>query len=163
MRDVDAFFEHRSDPEAMRYWSYSALTRRDQAESKVADAVEAMGSGSYLELALDLKGGPNAIGTVVLHSISTQNCRGEIGYSLARKYQGQGLMREALVAFIDHLFGPTGLIRLEADIHPDNEASRKILLHLGFEREGYMPDRWIIDGEVLDSEVYGLLRRNWRT
>ena len=53
------------------------------------------------------------------------------------------------------------LNRVKADIHPDNLASAKTLERLGFIREGYLRERWIIEGEVSDSALYGLLRSDW--
>ena len=35
------------------------------------------------------------------------------------------------------------------------------LERLGFLREGLLRERWIVEGEVSDSEIYGLLRRDW--
>jgi len=55
------------------------------------------------------------------------------------------------------------LHRLEADIDPRNAASAKTLERLGFRREGLMRERWIVEGVVSDSAVYGLLASEWRT
>jgi RimJ/RimL family protein N-acetyltransferase len=37
-----------------------------------------------------------------------------------------------------------------------------VLEKLGFRREGTLREDCIVDGEVSDSWVYGLLRREWR-
>ena len=34
-------------------------------------------------------------------------------------------------------------------------------LRLGFRLEGRLRERWIVGGEVSDSAIYGLLRREW--
>ncbi|MBC7454145.1 MAG: GNAT family N-acetyltransferase, partial [Massilia sp.] len=48
-------------------------------------------------------------------------------------------------------------------IDPRNEASEKVLTRLGFCKEGYMPQRWIVNGEVCDTAYYGLLKSDWET
>lgn len=36
------------------------------------------------------------------------------------------------------------------------------LERLGFVKEGHLRERWIVEGEVSDTGLYGLLRREWR-
>ncbi len=51
----------------------------------------------------------------------------------------------------------------EADIDPRNAASAKSLERLGFIKEGHLRERWIVEGEVSDTDLYGLLRSEWRS
>ena len=51
--------------------------------------------------------------------------------------------------------------RIEADIDPRNAASERILVRQGFQVEGLLRERWIVGGEVSDSRLLGLLRREW--
>jgi RimJ/RimL family protein N-acetyltransferase len=70
-------------------------------------------------------------------------------------------MHEVLCAYVDHLFGPLQLHRLEADIDPRNLASARSLERLGFQKEGHLRERWIVEGEVSDTALYGLLATEW--
>jgi len=70
-------------------------------------------------------------------------------------------MQEALPALISHGFGALELHRIEADIHPANIASERILTGLHFQREGHLRERWFVGGEISDSIIYGLLRKDW--
>lgn len=60
-----------------------------------------------------------------------------LGYSIDRKYQGKGLMREALSQTISQTISRFGLNRIMANYEPSNERSGKLLKSLGFEREGF--------------------------
>jgi len=60
-----------------------------------------------------------------------------------------------------HLFDGMGLRRIEADIDPRNLASCRLVEKLGFVREGTLRERWHVNGEVCDSAIYGLLRRDF--
>jgi RimJ/RimL family protein N-acetyltransferase len=71
-------------------------------------------------------------------------------------------MQEALGALLDFGFGELDLNRIEADIDPRNGASARTLERLGFKKEGYLRERWIVGEEVSDTAIYGLLRREWR-
>ena len=37
----------------------------------------------------------------------------------------------------------------------------KTLERMGFQKEGYMRERWIVNGEICDTAFYGLLKREW--
>jgi [ribosomal protein S5]-alanine N-acetyltransferase len=60
-----------------------------------------------------------------------------LGYGVAARAQGKGLMREVLEPGIEWAFGELGLHRVMANYLPRNERSAKLLAQLGFEREGY--------------------------
>jgi RimJ/RimL family protein N-acetyltransferase len=53
------------------------------------------------------------------------------------------------------------LRRLEADVDPRNAGSIRTLERLGFQREGFLRERWHVNGEIQDAIFYGLLRREW--
>lgn len=64
-----------------------------------------------------------------------QSCH--LGYSLAEKYQGQGLMYEILKAGLQYVFEQEKLHRVVANYMPHNKRSAALLQRLGFEKEGY--------------------------
>jgi RimJ/RimL family protein N-acetyltransferase len=70
-------------------------------------------------------------------------------------------MHEALTALVEYAFTTLDLQRLEADIDPRNAASARTLERLGFQKEGHLRERWIVNGEISDTWWYGLLRREW--
>ncbi|HEF5873269.1 TPA: GNAT family N-acetyltransferase [Burkholderia cenocepacia] len=159
LRDADAptFFEIWSDAEAMRYFSFSPMTRIEQAEARVARNVQTSASGESLVCVLELRETGEALGECSLFHANEQCRRAEIGFSLRRTFWRGGYMREAASALIDHAFGTLRLNRLEADIDPRNAASAGLLERLGFVREGLLRERWIVGDEVSDSALYGLL------
>jgi RimJ/RimL family protein N-acetyltransferase len=71
-------------------------------------------------------------------------------------------MQEALKALLDFSFTDLNMHRIEADVDPRNASSAKTLERLGFQREGYLRERWLVGGEVQDALFYGLLRREWQ-
>jgi RimJ/RimL family protein N-acetyltransferase len=159
--DAGALFDLCADREVMRYWSTPPWTTLAQAEALIAADLAELPTGRHLRLALLPCDGERLIGTCSLFSFNLACRRAEIGYALARNAWGQGLMHEALVALVDHAFGALQLHRLEADIDPRNTASAASLARLGFAKEGHLRERWIVDGVVSDSALYGLLRSDW--
>jgi ribosomal-protein-alanine N-acetyltransferase len=37
-----------------------------------------------------------------------------------------------------------------------------VLERLGFQKEGFLPERWIVADEISDSALYGLLKSDWK-
>ena len=161
LADAPALFEVFSHPEVMRYWSSLPQTNIAETQKMVERIQEGYRDGRFLQLGLERHSDQALMGTCTLYAIHPQSRRAEIGYILGRPYWGSGYMNEALQALIRHAFGELRLNRLEADIDPRNLASQKTLERLGFQKEGYMRERWTVGEEVSDSALYGLLRREW--
>jgi RimJ/RimL family protein N-acetyltransferase len=152
----------RSRPDVMRYHSSGPWKELAQAEQLIARDLAAMAAGEYLRLALVLHGEDAIIGNCCLFHLDAQSRRAEVGYDLHPDHWRKGYMNEALFALLGYGFAELGLNRVEADIHPDNTASARTLEKLGFAREGLLRERWIVEGEVSDSLIYGLLARDWQ-
>jgi [ribosomal protein S5]-alanine N-acetyltransferase len=60
----------------------------------------------------------------------------ELGFHLRPEHWGQGYATEAGRAVIGHAFRTTAARRLIAGHHPQNDASRRVLLRLGFRHTG---------------------------
>lgn len=161
--DADGLYAVHSDPDVMRYWSYPAWTDMAQAHDKIAQIAEQRATLPLMAWAIADAATDRLIGSAALFSINTDQGRTEIGYSLARDWHGKGLASEALHAVFTHALGPLGLRRIEADVDPRNEPSRRLLQRFGFREEGLLRERWQVNGEVCDSLVLGLLRHDFIT
>jgi ribosomal-protein-alanine N-acetyltransferase len=88
-----------------------------------------------------------------------QSCH--LGYALAEKYQGQGLMHEALDLTNRYLFDEQGLHRIMAAYLPRNERSGVLLEKLGFEKEGYARRYLKINGIWEDHVLTSLINERY--
>jgi [ribosomal protein S5]-alanine N-acetyltransferase len=84
-----------------------------------------------------------------------------LGYELARSAWGAGLMGEALCATLHWGFGAMSLHRVEAQVHPDNERSIKLLHSLGFVQEGRAREAGFWLGRHHDMLLFGLLANDF--
>ncbi|MCY9785918.1 GNAT family N-acetyltransferase [Nocardiopsis sp. EMB25] len=94
----------------------------------------------------------------------------QVGYWIDSAYAGRGITPTAVALAVDHSFFRVGLHRIEANIRPENRASRRVVAKLGFRDEGVRRRQLHIDGAWRDHICYaitaeevphGLLRR-WR-
>jgi RimJ/RimL family protein N-acetyltransferase len=159
--DAPALLAIFSDPEVTRYWSTLPWETIDQAEAMIARDRKAMAAGEHIRLGLQRDGEDKILGVCTLFAFMAQCRRAEVGYCLAPAAWGKGYMHEALQALLDYGFRELGLNRVEADIDPRNTRSATSLERLGFTREGYLRERWIVGDEVSDTALYGLLLRDW--
>jgi RimJ/RimL family protein N-acetyltransferase len=160
--DTEDYFAVFSDPQVMRYLGRAAWTERSQASDQIAKMLDNQASGVGLRLAIELRETGRLIGDACLFHFDDANRRCETGYSLASAHWGRGYAFEAMEALLGYGFDALDLNRVEADIDPLNAASGRVLEKLGFRREGYMPERWIVNGVTADTAFYGLLRSYWR-
>lgn len=160
--DADGVFELEGDPVAMRYWSRPPMRELAEARASVERSRGFFPARSGLKWIVTRAAEDRMLGHLSLFNFREPSDCAEIGYGLARRHWGQGLMHEALVAVVDYAFGPLGLRRLEADVDPRNTASIRSLERLGFAREGLLRERWQVGDEISDSLLVGLLAREWR-
>jgi ribosomal-protein-alanine N-acetyltransferase len=144
------------------YWSTPPMTSVAEAEAMVARNLAHIADGSGIGWVICRRDDARVMGTLSLFHFHEQNDRAEIGYALGRSFWGNGYMHEALTALIEFAFGGMDLRRLEADTDPRNAPSIRALERLGFAREGVLRERWVVAGEVSDSLLLGLLRREWK-
>lgn len=81
---------------------------------------------------------------------------GQVGYWVDEDVAGLGVMPTALALAVDHCFSTVGLHRIEANIRPENYASRRVVEKLGFREEGIRRRHLHIDGAWRDHLCYAL-------
>ncbi len=160
--DIDGLFKVFSDPQVMRYWSSGPLANREAAAALQREIADSNEKESMFKWGLVLRESNSLIGTATLFNLSLDNGRAELGYAMGSAHWRKGYMNEALQALVAHAFEVMNMRRLEADVDPRNAASIRTLERLGFQREGFLRERWHVNGEIQDAFFYGLLRREWR-
>ncbi|MGK5740823.1 GNAT family N-acetyltransferase [Micromonospora sp. URMC 103] len=128
-----------NDPE--KYAAYLAkIRRRDHAGYLICDRASGAIAG-YVNISGILYGALRG---------------GYLGYAAFLPYSGTGHASTGIRLVIEHAFAVLGLHRLEANIQPGNEPSRRVAQKLGFRLEGYSPDYLFIDGAWRDHERWAI-------
>ncbi|MDN0083511.1 GNAT family N-acetyltransferase [Crenobacter sp. SG2305] len=79
-----------------------------------------------------------------------------LGYRIDARYEGQGLMREALAAVLAFALDTLRLHRIMANYQPDNERSARLLARCGFRIEGLARDYLFLNGAWRDHVLTAL-------
>ena len=82
-----------------------------------------------------------------------------IGYFLAEEYWGKGIASEAVHAIVKFLFEDVHINRIQAEVIPENDISKKVLLKNGFIKEGLLRQATLWSGKgIVDLEIYSILK-----
>jgi [ribosomal protein S5]-alanine N-acetyltransferase len=160
--DAEALHEAFADPLVMRHWNLSPSVDLAETRQRIGWSLAAS-PDVHAAWAMVRPADDRLIGLVNYHHREATNRRLEIGYLLTRAHWGQGLMREALTALLDHFFRAFDVHRVEATVEPDNLPSRRLLEGLGFVCESNgMRDRIRVGDSYRTMAMYGLLAPDWQ-
>lgn len=159
--DAPALFSIHSDVEWMQWYGVDPITSLVEAEHLADLFASWFVAGTGFRWALERKQDRQLIGTCGLFrwNKSWRNC--VIGYEIKRAHQRQGYMREAVSAILDYGFDVMSLHRVQAETHPDNQASIGLATRLGFRFEGVHREQAYWDGRFHDLNCYSLLQHDW--
>ncbi|CAM5638496.1 GNAT family N-acetyltransferase [Streptomyces pilosus] len=160
--DADDLFALHSSARILRYWDSPPWTERSRAERFIAICRRMEQEGTGARWAVDRVSDGAFIGWCTLNSWNPDFRSASLGYCYDDATWGRGYATEAARALLGWAFDTLDLNRVQAEADTRNAASARVLEKLGFVREGTLREDCVVDGEVSDSWVYGLLRREWQ-
>jgi ribosomal-protein-alanine N-acetyltransferase len=151
-----------SRADVMRYWDAPPWNDRARAERFLASCRRMAEEGTGARLAIDRLSDQAFIGWCGLTRWNPDYRSASLGYCLDDAAWGHGYATEAGSALLEWAFDTLDLNRVQAETDTRNVASARVLQKLGFLREGTLREDCIVNGEVSDSWVFGLIRREWQ-
>ena len=118
-------------------------------------------NGEGLALGIFLQKERRIIGTIGMHNWNQAQKRAQVGYWIAKEFEGRGLMHRSAERFIDFLFRKLGLNKVEMHIMPGNLRSMALAEKLGAVTEGRIRQSYLVGGRLEDIVVMGILRSEW--
>ena len=79
-----------------------------------------------------------------------------LGYFAFVPFAGTGAMKAAMPLVFAHAFEELGLHRLQANVQPGNERSRRLLTGTGWREEGYAVRYLSVGGDWRDHVMYAI-------
>ncbi|MEV6288644.1 GNAT family protein [Kribbella sp. NPDC051770] len=159
--DADALWALHSDAHVLRYWDSPPWTDRERPAKFVAACHQMVADGTGIRLAVDRADDDTFIGWCSFNSWNPEFRSASLGYCYTESSWGHGYATEAAGAVLAWAFDTLDLNRVQAEADTRNVGSARVLEKLGFVREGTLREDCIVNGDVSDSWVYGLLRREW--
>ena len=97
-------------------------------------------------------------GLIGFNEIDWTNKKTELGYWLAEKMQGKGVITLCAQKLINYAFQKLKLNRIQINVAVGNEKSAAIPKRLGFQFEGIERSGELIESRFHDLEIYSLLK-----
>ncbi len=130
--DAPSIFELRSDSEINKYLDRAPSKTIDDAVGFIQKIVEMVNRGESLYWVVTLTESGEFVGAIGLFGFSDAQDACEIGYELLPRFQGRGIMSEAVEKVLEYATQGLNVQKIEAFTHKDNQNSTRLLTRLGF-------------------------------
>ena len=126
------------------------------AEAFIAARLSADGNSSFsFAIAADNR----VVGSIGVFRQDNIHARtAEMGYYIAQAFWGRGIGTSAVRQVCGYIFGNTDIIRIFAEPFSRNIASCRVLEKAGFTYEGTLRKNAVKNGEILDMQMYAILK-----
>jgi RimJ/RimL family protein N-acetyltransferase len=159
--DADHLYALHSDAHVLRYWDSPPWTDRARAERFLTTCRQLAEEGTGVRVVVDRSQDGVFLGWCSLSRWNPDLRSAALGYCFSHDAWGHGYATEAARGLLQWAFDTLDLNRVQAETDTRNLASARVLEKLGFQREGTLREDCVVNGDVSDSWVYGLLRREW--
>lgn len=162
-RDIAPFSQYRSDPEVAQYQGWEAPYSLEQAARFIAgEKIKTPGDpAQWFQVAIELKSSGALIGDCAFQRLTEDDHQAEIGFTLARPYQGRGYAAEAVSRLLEFLFNNLGLHRVRANCDSANTTSARLMQRVGMRHEGRFIESLWFKGRWADEDWYAILQNEW--
>jgi RimJ/RimL family protein N-acetyltransferase len=160
--DAQDLFALHSSARVLRYWDSPPWSGRGRAEHFITTCQQMAEEGAGARLAVDRLADGSFLGWCSLSQWNQDYRSASLGFCFDEAAWGHGYATEAARVLLQWAFAAMDLNRIQAETDTRNIASARVLEKLGFVREGTLREDCVVNGEVSDSWVYGLIRREWR-
>ncbi|MGG4398079.1 GNAT family protein [Paenibacillus thiaminolyticus] len=157
-RDCSDIMELYSDEEVVRYTPLEPFQSLQDVIREWNWHQSIFAEQSGVRWVIEDTSSAKVIGTCGFLQYEKTHRRVELGYDLAPPYWGRGVMTEVAQRVLAFGFRDIGVNRVEAKIDPENIASERLLLRLGFQKEGVMRQQEFEKGRYVDIAMYSLLK-----
>ena len=130
--DQQNIFALRSDKEINKYLNRQISNTIEDAIEFIKKVNDNIKKNNSIYWVITLTKTDTFVGTICLFDFSNEKNSCEIGYELMTKFQGQGIMKEAVEKVIDYAFQILQFQKIVAVTHNGNQNSTKLLTKFKF-------------------------------
>jgi ribosomal-protein-alanine N-acetyltransferase len=164
--DLDDLFDLISRPFEMRYIMDLFVVEPKGAKENLAVAMRDIGKRNrkHYFFAIIEKETSKYVGEIGF-TVLDENPSGkllELGYFTKREFWGRGLTTEAVAICVDYAFKELNTWKITTGCIKENIASERIMIKLGFHKEGELRNHQSVDQEWKDRVIYGLLKSEYQ-
>jgi RimJ/RimL family protein N-acetyltransferase len=136
-----------------------------QAKEKKWVEEKSINNVDYIYLAICLREDGKMIGYTSINSIDCRNLKAEWGGTIIgeKDFWGKGYATEAAMLMLEYLFEQYPMHKCYGYCLEEHQVTEKMLLSLGFTKEGFVRDDVFKDGEFKSKLLFSILRDEYLT
>jgi RimJ/RimL family protein N-acetyltransferase len=157
--DRDSVFNYRNDSKTNKYQNWIPNTVQEVEKFISKNPSKFNVTNSWFQLVILEKQSNCVIGDVGIHFIDDHQV--ELGCTLSKDKQGNGIATEALKGIVDFLFKELDKHRVLASLDPRNHQSIKLMERLKFRKEAHFIKSILVHGKWEDDVIYAILKNEW--
>lgn len=158
---IEHVFSIFSDVRVTKYYGMAHFRDIQQAMNLVDSFQKSFQEKRSIRWGITFKDTEEFVGTIGLNNLQIASRKTEIGYDLKPEYWRRGIISEAAGAVIKYCFDKLDLYRIGAVTFPENEPSFKLLLNLGFQKEGLLRGYIYQDNKSNDAYIFSIVKPDW--
>ena len=158
---LNDYYKLFSDERVTKYYNIIPFREENEAQKHLDWFKNRFREGLGIRWGITLKKDENIIGTLGFNNFQKTH-RASIGYDLQVDFWNKGIITEALKEVIKFGFDKLEINRIEAEVMPGNTASEKVLLKIGFKKEGILRDWMYWNEKHYDMTMFSLLRNEYK-
>ena len=159
-KDIKDLFEMRKDPRMNEYTDTKLEENTDETKAYIDKMNKGVDDNKWIIWAIEHKQSNKVIGSISIWNINMEQMSGDLGYGIIPNYQGQGLMKEALLCAVKYGFSVMNLNSLDAYTEENNIKSIKLLERCNFTEINRVDDEGYFSNRVYHMVVYRLKKGN---
>ena len=162
MQDARDFHAYAKDPKVAEYVFWDAHESLGQTRAILRGLIHQSRQELLYTKAIIINDSRRMIGTIGLVTRDLDNQTAEVGFSLSAAYWGQGVMSEALGAYLRYLFTLPDINRVEAQHDVLNPSSGAVMDKVGMVKEGVLRERIYYKKRYASVVLYAATRGQWQ-
>jgi ribosomal-protein-serine acetyltransferase len=135
------------------HWPRICKTEQD-FKIFVKSSLQKYEDGKVMTFAIEFRG--EVVGNISFNAIRHDLKKVEIGYWIAKKYQGHGIVTRSCSFLINYAFTELDMEKVQIGAAEDNAASRAVCERLGLKLEGIITNNEKVGERILDHAIYGI-------
>ncbi|MEK3863523.1 GNAT family protein [Paenibacillus sp. FSL H7-0716] len=161
--NLDEVFGIYSNDQVFEYCGIIPKHNKDTVKNMIGHFERDFTKGVRVKWGIFLKNNPYILlGIIEVMDFNQKVDMVTIGYFLAEPYWGKGIAAQAIQLVVKYLFETAEVNRIQAEVMPFNERSKRVLLKNGFTKEGTLRQAHVWSGKgLVDLEIYSILAQEY--
>jgi ribosomal-protein-alanine N-acetyltransferase len=149
-----------SDAEVSKFRRWLPHTDINETYKMIQEAISGYEYAGTYRWIICLANG-DAIGVIGITIINDYDQKGEIAFTIGKRWQSYGYASEAAKAVINYMFIHTDIERIEAYHSVNIPVSGKVLSKAGMKKEGFAKNKYKSHEGYQNCDLYGIIREEW--